>query len=243
MDVDEHKIRYSSHTVVYSLKRKNIKNINISVSPEGKVTVSAPLDASFEDIHDVVFNKASWILKQQQRFIKTQAEPTIEKDYVSGESFKYLGKQYRLQVYETTIQESIYLKDNYINMMVKNKKNRRHKEILLTNWFRSRAKEIFNQALDRVYPLVRNKIDGKPGIDFKVMRKRWGSALRMKNKILLNYDLIKAPKQCIEYVVLHELIHFKHKRHNKQFYDSLTVLMPDWKQRKKILDEEVVLYL
>ena len=75
------------------------------------------------------------------------------------------------------------------------------------------------------------------------MKKRWGSCLRSKNRIILNYELIKAPKHCIEYVVLHELVHFIHRNHDQKFYNMLTVLMPDWKQRKAILDEEIVLFV
>jgi len=72
------------------------------------------------------------------------------------------------------------------------------------------------------------------------MKARWGSCLKEKNIILLNSELIKAPKFCIDYVILHELIHFKYRNHDAEFYDFMTSLMPDWKQRKEILDEEVV---
>lgn len=80
----------------------------------------------------------------------------------------------------------------------------------------------------------------KPEILIRTMRARWGSCTPEKKSILLNSELIKAPKFCIDYVVLHELIHFKYRNHDNDFYDFMTSLMPDWKQRKEILDEEVV---
>ena len=80
----------------------------------------------------------------------------------------------------------------------------------------------------------------KPRIMIRIMKARWGSCWKVANTILLNFELIKAPKYCIEYVVLHELIHFLHRNHDQQFYVFLSALMPDWKQRKAILDEEVV---
>jgi len=94
-----------------------------------------------------------------------------------------------------------------------------------------------------MYPLISDKIGNKPLIDTRIMKIRWGSCLRAKNTILLNLEIIKAPKYCIDYVVLHELIHFVHKEHNSKFYELLSVLMPDWKKRKALLDEEIVLFI
>ena len=79
----------------------------------------------------------------------------------------------------------------------------------------------------------------KPIIQIRLMRARWGSCIKLKNILLLNFELIKAPKFCLDYVVLHELIHFIHRSHDAEFYAFLTVLMPDWRIRKEILDEEV----
>ena len=79
----------------------------------------------------------------------------------------------------------------------------------------------------------------KPELDIRLMKARWGSALVDQNKIILNSELIKAPKYCIDYVVLHELIHFKYNNHSDNFYRMLYTLMPDWEKRKEILDEEV----
>jgi hypothetical protein len=91
-----------------------------------------------------------------------------------------------------------------------------------------------------MYPFIQKYNVNKPKLMIRKMKSRWGSCLRDSNAILLNFELIKAPKYCIDYVVLHELIHFLYKSHDQQFYNFLTALMPDWKQRKSILDEEVV---
>jgi len=81
---------------------------------------------------------------------------------------------------------------------------------------------------------------GKPHLEIRVMKARWGSAQINNNTILINTELIKAPKYCIDYVILHELIHFKYNNHSENFYNMLFTLMPDWEKRKKILDEEIV---
>ncbi|MCW2276946.1 uncharacterized protein DUF45 [Heliophilum fasciatum] len=92
----------------------------------------------------------------------------------------------------------------------------------------------------RIFPVVEKYGVKKPAIMIRTMKARWGSCIKDKGIIVLNSELIKAPKYCIEYVVLHELVHFIHRDHNADFYDFLTSLMPDWRERKRILDEEVI---
>lgn len=168
-----------------------------------------------------------------------QPEQTSVKEYVSGESFKYLGKQYRLKV-EQCDEELIKYYQGFIELKVKDKKNLARKEKLVNDWFKEKAILNFEESLERVYPLVEKYGVKKPQIQIRTMKARWGSCIKDKNIIMLNYELIKAPKFCIDYVVLHELVHFKHGYHDGEFYNFMTMLMPDWKQRKDILDEEVV---
>ncbi|MDI3478706.1 MAG: hypothetical protein PWQ59_2231 [Thermoanaerobacterium sp.] len=102
------------------------------------------------------------------------------------------------------------------------------------------AVEKIKESLDKLYMAIEKYGIKMSDIQIRTMKARWGSCIRDKNIIILNYELIKAPKFCIDYVVLHELIHFKYKNHDSNFYAFLTALMPDWKQRKEILDEEIV---
>lgn len=241
--MEEHTIEYSDKTINFQLEYKNIKNMNISVKPDQTVYVSAPVNATYDRVETFVKEKARWILKQQSHFKSTKKVDDSKKEYVSGETFKYLGAQYRLKVRECKEKEFVEVDDKYIIIHTKKINDITRKQRLVSEWFRVEAFNRFNEALDEMYPLVQNIVDSKPQIEVKKMTKRWGSCLRKKNTILLNLELIKAPMHCIEYVVLHELVHFKHKNHNKTFYDKLTVLMPDWKQRKEILDEEIVLFV
>jgi predicted metal-dependent hydrolase len=241
--MEEHTIEYSNKTINFQLEYKSVKNMNISVKPDQTVFVSAPVNATYDRVETFVKEKARWILKQQSHFKSTKKVEDSKKEYVSGETFKYLGAQYRLKVRECKEKEFVEVDDKYIIIHTKKINDITRKQRLVSEWFRVEAFNRFNEALDEMYPLVQNIVDSKPQIEVKKMTKRWGSCLRKKNTILLNLELIKAPMHCIEYVVLHELIHFKYKNHNKAFYDKLTVLMPDWKQRKEILDEEVVLFI
>lgn len=107
---------------------------------------------------------------------------------------------------------------------------------LVEKWFREKAELNVNTALERVYPLVEKYGIKKPQIIIRTMKARWGSCIKDKRIIILNCELIKAPKFALDM----SLIHFKHRNHDGKFYNFLTVLMPDWKERKAILDEEVV---
>ena len=236
----EYHIKYGSEIIEYEVRRKNVKNINLNVQPDMRVIISASNEVPLDYINKFVSNKAPWIIKQQKYFNRVQPDSLLKKEYVSGESFKYLGRQYRLKVRETYGVEGVKLYQGYFYLFIRDKNNNEKKKKLLNEWFRLKAISIFSESLDRVYPLVAKYGVIKPKVSIRTMKARWGSCLYKAETILLNFDLIISPKYCIDYVVLHEIIHFIHRAHNKDFYNLLTVLMPDWKHRKEILDEEVV---
>lgn len=239
IQMEKHSIQYGKRTIEFEVERKNIKNINLNVRPDMKVVVSANPKVPEAYLIDFVRGKAAWIVKNIGYFQDVQPEQMTGKEYVSGESFKYLGKQYRLRVIEEE-EEAVRYFQGFIELRVKDRKSKARKETLLNDWFRSKASLNFRDSLNRVYPLVQKYGVKMPEIQIRTMKARWGSCIRDKNIILLNSELIKAPKFCIDYVLLHELLHFRHRNHDTEFYNLLTTLMPDWKQRKEILDEEVV---
>lgn len=238
--MEKHSINYGDKTIEFELLRKNVKNLNLNVRPDMNISVSANENVPLEDIIRFVKDKAQWIVKNVKYFKDVQPEHVSNKEYVSGETFKYLGRQYRLVVEQVDKNENVKLYQGYFYLYVKDKANTKRKEKLMDNWFRNKADIIFNESLDRVHSTLEKYDINKPEIQIKTMKARWGSCLKDKGIILLNYELIKAPKFCIDYVVLHELIHFKYRNHDDNFYDFMTSLMPDWKKRKEILDEEVV---
>ena len=237
--MEKYAISHHGQNIEFELQRKNVKNVNLNVRPDMTIMVSANEGVPLEFIKDLVHKRIPWIQKQIGYFREAQPEKAGQKEYVSGESFKYLGKQYRLKVFETDI-EGVRYSRGFIHLLVKDKSDYNRKELLLNKWFAERANSIFNHSFAKMYPLIEKYGVTRPEIKIKTMRARWGSCLKEKNIIVLNYELIKAPKYCIDYVVLHELIHFLHRNHDEKFYNFLTSLMPDWKLRKKILDEEVI---
>ncbi|RHW40382.1 M48 family peptidase [Neobacillus notoginsengisoli] len=237
--MEMHQVQFGSKRIEFELERKNVKNVNLNIKPDMTITVSANDAVPLPFIYDFVKGKGAWITKQVKQFEEVQPYKQSEREYVSGESFKYLGKQYRLKVQETE-EEGVKYFRGFIYLFVKDRHNFSRKAKLMDEWYREKAHRTFQQLLDKVYPLVQKYGVEKPIVDMRVMKARWGSALVESNTILLNSELIKAPKYCIEYVILHEMIHFKYNDHSDDFYNLLYALMPDWEKRKAILDEEIV---
>ncbi|MDQ0157925.1 M48 family metallopeptidase [Robertmurraya andreesenii] len=238
--MEKHQIEYANNVIDFIIKRKKVKNVNLNVKPDMTIEVTANDRVPLDFISDFVKSKGSWIIKNIGRFNDVQPLKQSEREYVSGETFRYLGKQYRLRVQKTTEEEMVKYFRGFIYLHVKDTDNLSRKEKLMNEWYREKAQMVFNESLEKMFPLVQKYGIQKPDVDVRLMKARWGSAIIEKNTILLNTELIKAPKYCIDYVVLHELIHFKHNDHSDNFYQMLYSLIPDWEKRKAILDEEIV---
>lgn len=240
--MEKYEVNYGADKVIFSIERKNVKNVNINIRITGEVVVTAKEEVPLDFIIGFVKRKSSWIVSQSKYYKAYESQLNVKRELVSGETIKYLGKQYRLKVEES---EQEYVKHfrGYIFIYVKDKNNYKRKEVLLDKWLEEKFKDLVQQLYNKNYYILKKYNLPKVKINTRKMKTRWGSCSPEMKSILLNKDLIKAPKYCIEYVILHELIHFIYPEHNREFYDFLYVLMPDWKERKKILDEEVVLDL
>lgn len=230
---------YGEKEIIYTITRKKVKNINLRVNPDLEVLVSANSDVPFEVIEEFVYSKAKWISRNLDYYKKTEYINQGEKEYVNGESFRYLGKQYRLKLFESPEEKVKYFR-GYIHLYTQDLKDKKRKEELVEDWYRERTELVFKGSLDSMYELVRVYGIDYPILSIRKMNRRWGSCYPDKKQIIINSDLIKAPKDCINYVVLHELIHFKHPDHKREFYRMLDILMPDWEEKKQILDEVIV---
>lgn len=232
-------ICYGDKEIKFTLIRKNVKNINLTVKPNSEVVVSANDGVPLEYIKEFVSSKAKWVDRNLSYYKKTENIEQGIKEYVNGESFRYLGRQYRLKVFKSSEELVKYFR-GYLHLYTEDLGNYYKKQGLVEKWYEERSIVIFNDSLDRMHNIVKPYDIEYPTLDIRKMRSRWGSCYPESNKIILNSSLIKAPKDCIDYVVLHELIHFKYKNHTNEFYRLLDILMPDWRDKKKILDEVVV---
>ncbi|MGL5459361.1 MAG: M48 family metallopeptidase [Cetobacterium sp.] len=209
--------------------RKKIKNINLKVRPDFTVELSAPESASQEYIDSFLEKKKDWIKKQIQ-FFKDNLTNETEKKYISGESVKYLGKNYRLKVHKGK-EKYVKFMRGYIHLYCLENSDLEDKKELLQNWLRERAKDkimiIAKKYLDR--------LEEVPHIKFRDMKTRWGSCNSEKKRIIFNWKLIEKSSYGIEYVVVHELVHLKCNNHSKTFFKYVSVKLPDWEKRRESL--------
>lgn len=230
---------YGENSFTFELVRKNVKHINLTVHPNQTIVVSANDDVSVDEVKNFVESKGRWIISKLTYFEKTAPFEKLPREYVTGETFRYLGRQYRLKVIEGQHQSVRYFRGT-IEMYVKDIHDFTLKKSLMEEWYDERRKVVFNDSLKRMYRKMKVYDIPYPNMDVRQMTRRWGSYLPHLHKIVLNKDLIIAPRFCIDYVVLHELLHTKFPDHDYYFFRNLQILMPDWQERKKILDEEVV---
>ena len=235
--MSEYQITYGKSIISYTLVYSDRLTLGIKVYPDKSVKVTAPMDASLQKIEEKVHSKAAWILKQQDFFLSFHPM-TPPRRFISGETHKYLGKQYRLKVKENRI-ESVKLQGGNINVNVKDKNNSQRIEQLLKQWYKTKADVHFQLLFDECLPLVSTFYRGTPSLKYRWMDKRWGSCSR-NGEILLNLELIKASKKSIEYVILHEFCHLVHMNHSAEFYTLLEKLSPDWRKIKDELERMMV---
>ena len=223
-------IQYGATIIDYVIEFAQRKTLSICVNPDSSVCLKAPIDATLEQIQQKVHKRACWILKQK-RFFESFGTSTTKRQYISGESHLYLGRQYMLRVKESNV-NAVHYQNNIIEIECRHKKDA---GILLQTWYRQRANVKFQEYAQ---PIIEQfSIYGvKPqSLSIKKMDKQWGYCT-IDGHITLNPRLICAPRCCIEYVITHELCHLIYRSHNKEFYALLTKEMPHWEKWKNKLE-------
>jgi predicted metal-dependent hydrolase len=223
-------IKFGSKQIDFQIKYSDRKTLGITVTPDMDVLVKAPKDSTISKIEEMLRKKAPWIIKQQSFFLAFHPK-TTERKYISGETHLYLGRQYLLKV-EEGHDESVKLKGKYIEVKTHDKLR---VKLLVNNWYLDHARSKFNStALPLIEKFRKYKVEPS-SIVLREMPTRWGSCTP-KGKIILNPELIKAPKGCIEYVIIHELCHLIYHDHTQKFIDLQTKEMKDWEKWKMKLE-------
>lgn len=224
-------IQFGSKQIDFEWEYSHRKSLGISVTPDLAVLVKAPIDTSLEKIKEVLKKRAAWIIKQQSFFL-TFYPKTTERKFIGGETHLYLGRQYRLKIIENE-GESVKLKGQFIEVATKDKSKVKD---LVNDWYLQNAKKKFHAIAQPLIEQFQKYQVAPSSIVLREMPTRWGSCTA-KGKIILNPELIKAPKGCIEYVILHELCHLIHYDHTQKFIDLQTKEMPDWEKWKMRLEK------
>lgn len=230
-------IKYGEQTIEYVLKRRDRKTMGIEVHPDGSVHVIAPANAAIELVNERVLKRAAWILKQQRAF-SSYPPPLPPREFVSGETYRYLGRQHRLKINEGTT-ETIRLWHGRIEITTTRPDAPEQIRKLLRTWFRNNATRVFIERYEYSRQLTTaHGINHQSGFKLLNMEKRWGSCTP-DGTLLLNPNLVSASKMCIDYVITHELVHTVEHNHGPRFTRLLNQIMPDWQERRQLLNQQV----
>lgn len=219
--------------------RKNIKNVHLKVFRSLEVVLSVPIAVPSDWIDSFLENHVEWINDQITKYKKASGYNNLS-SIKSGSSTQLLGKDVRIYK-EASLDNRVELDEKKVCIFLKDILDEDLAQRLFDEWWRNKAIEIFQSEMEKLYQKIFKKYGlDQPHILVRKMKTLWGSCTPNKNKITLNEYLLKADIRCIQYVILHELAHLLYPNHSKEFYDFLTIHMPDWKERKKQLDNEVV---
>jgi predicted metal-dependent hydrolase len=207
---------------------KDIKNVHLSVQPPlGKVRIAAPNRMDLETIRMFAISKLGWIKKHQTKMIRQERESL--KDYKTRESHYFLGKRYLLKVVEGNHKSSVMLNHSNIVLNVRKNASKEQRQVLLQEWYRTQLKEISLKMI-RKWEKKMNVAVGD--VRVRKMKTRWGSCNHKSKKIHLNLELAKKPLQCLEYIIVHEMVHLIERKHGERFLAYMNKFLPSWKVYK-----------
>ena len=230
-------IDFGTRKITYNLHREDRKRMRIVVAPGLTVDVFAPATDDDDQVQAAVMKKAAWIAGKLDALERYHPLPA-PKQYISGETLVYLGRQYRLKVNQGSSQPA-KLMGRFLRVWVEDKSDTQGVRKKVDAWYRKRAHETLGRYMEKSYAIASRHGVPEPVLFIRNMRRRWGSC-SSKGRITINLNLVKAPVHCIEYVIMHELCHLKYHNHSKSFYSLLTRCQPDWRKRKVELDKVVI---
>ena len=219
--------------IILDVVKKDIKNIHLSVyPPAGKVRISAPLRMKTDTIRVYAISKLSWI-KQQQKKLRAQERET-PREYLDRESHYVWGKRYLLKMIEHDAAPVVELKHTKMMMRVRPGADEETKQAILDEWYRKQLKAVVSPLIEKWAPLMGVKVER---FFVQRMKTKWGSCNAGSASIRLNTELAKKPRECLEYIVVHELAHLLEPTHNQRFVALINRFMPKWKFYKDQLNK------
>ena len=225
--------RISVSGIPVEVVRKDIKNLHLGVYPPmGRVRVAAPLVVNDEAVRLAVIDKLGWIKRQRAKFAKQPRQS--EREMVNGESHYFLGRRYRLRVHEQDGAARVALRGvASMDLFVRPGASAEKREAVLLDWHRASLRSVIADLLAQWQPELGVQA-AHWGI--KKMKTKWGSCNVSARRIWLNLELAKKPVQCLEYIVVHELVHLLERNHTERFTALMDRHLPDWRTRREVLN-------
>jgi predicted metal-dependent hydrolase len=225
--------------IVLEVVQKEIKNVHLSVHPpDGRVTIAAPQEMALDTIRVFALTKLPWIRKQQEKFRHQERE--VSRDFISNESHFFLGKRYLLKVIEKQRKAEVVQKHNVLELHIKSESSPEQKRVVLEQWYRTQLKEV---ALPLIQKWEKRMNVHVQELGIKKMKTKWGTCKIEDQRIWLNLELAKKPLDCIEYVIVHEMVHLLERNHNERFIAHLDQWLPNWRTVKEEINRLHVEYI
>ena len=225
--------QFTSNDIVIEVVRKNIKTLRLKVcAPTGRVQVSTPLRVNEEFVRRFVASKIEWIKKHKAKFVSRT--PQLALKYVTGERHDFQGQSYLLNVvYDKGFNKVVVRNDSTLDLYVHQYSQLIQRQRVMDKWYRQQIKEQINPLIEKWQSIIGVQITD---CRIKKMKTRWGSCNIKARRIWLSLELIKKPPLCLEYVIVHELVHLLERRHNRRFVAYMNQFMPEWRIYKEQLN-------
>lgn len=218
------------------IHRKDVKNLNITVHPPlGDVRVSVPLSMSETSLRMAIIGRLAWIKKQQSDFREQRRQS--KREMISGESHYLWGKHYRLNVIERNGKHVIQKHGKWLDLYVSSNATEDNRRKVIEAFYRIELKTALDDLLVEWQKRLHVKLNA---YGIRKMKTKWGSCNTDAARTLFNLELAKKPYECLEYIVVHELVHLLVRTHNDEFKALMDVHVPDWKQRKALLKDQLL---
>ncbi|MEN9946715.1 MAG: hypothetical protein RLZZ293_1101 [Pseudomonadota bacterium] len=213
--------------------RKNIKNLHLAVyPPDGRVRIAAPLNFDDDAIRLFALAKLAWIKQKQRNFINQERQSS--RQFVDRESHYFKGSRYLLRIIEHNSGAKIEIKRKpYIDLYIRPNTSTKRRQQLINEWYRNYLKQEIPRLIEKWEQLIGVKVNG---YGVKLMKTKWGSCNILAKWIWLNLELAKKPVRCLEYVIVHEMVHLLERRHNDYFKQLMDKFMPQWRMYKEELN-------
>lgn len=224
--------RFDLGDVRVDVIRKDIKNIHLGVyPPHGKVRIAAPAWMEMDAIRLFAINKLVWIKRQQKKLSAQERE--TPREYLERESHYVWGQRYLLQIVEKEARPSVHLAHKHLQVQVRPGADARKREAVLADWYRDNLKRALPALLSKWQPIIGERAEH---CYVQHMKTKWGSCNPRARSIRLNTELAKKPPECLEYIVVHELLHLREPTHNDRFMVLLNRFMPHWGDHREMLN-------
>ena len=212
--------------------RKDIKNVHLSVHPPtGRVRIAAPERMTLDTVRVFAIAKLPWIKKQQRKLLEQQRE--TPREYIDRESHYVWGRRYLLKVIEADRPRSVELSHGRMILLVRRGTERTKRQAMLDEWYREQLRIALPPLIEKWQRLMGVKVRR---VFVQRMKTKWGSCNHRAGSIRLNTDLARKPRECLEYIVVHEMVHLLEPTHNERFMALMDQFMPKWQSHRDILN-------